>query len=367
MLAGMRPTAVSMILALLCGPCCAAAAEPPGDVVILDNYHRIDGTLEDDPTSKEHVLVRTATGTLRLRHSRVRSVELGLPSRMARLKDDDLAGLVELARWCRSKGHNAEALQLLERARKLPGLALEDAGLYAQLVDEAQGPEAALPLYAWYRSAGGVDRRLLGRIKELEEAGADLSGPGTAPAQAAEARPAAPAAVATAKPSDGLEQKGWGTESAQYSNPSELKLVDAGEKEGFPGPRKVLEVAFKGGDKDKAAVRRTVSYSVAPDAAVLAFTVANRGESTARIAIAVKTGSWVYFESDQRLVPAGQLKELRFDLRARTYKCAASEWAHASAIQNLDDVKELQVLIYNKSASGTVLLSEMAFAPSPEQ
>lgn len=365
MLAPMRLVAVTMILTALTGA--MSAAEAAGDLVILDNYHRLDGTLENDPASKEHVLVRNSQGTLRLRRSRIRSVELGLPSRMAQLKDDDLAGLVELARWCRDKGHNVEALQLLERARKLPGLALEDAGLYAQLIDEMQGPEAAVPLYAWYRTAGGADRRVLARIKELEDAGADLSGPGTAPAMAAAVKPEAPVATAVAKAGDGLELKGWGAESAQYSNQSALKLVDATEKDGFASARKVLEVAFTGGDKDKAAVRRSVSYSVAPDAALLAFTVANRSEQTVRIALAVKTGSWVYFESDQRLVPKGEVKELRFDLRAKTYKCAASEWAHSSAIQNLDDVKEIQVLIYNKDKSGAVWISEMAFVPSPEQ
>lgn len=357
----MHRRALSSLLLLAALPLAAAEA----DVVILDNRQRITGSLEDDPASSAHVLIRDDQGTLRIRRARVVGVELGLASRLARVRDQDLAGLLDLARWCRAKGHRREALQCLDKARRLPGFPIEAAGQYALLVDELDGPETALPLYVWYRGNGGRDNAVLTRIRMLSEAGADLGGAGTAPALAAE-RPA-PAAPATAKPiGDGLEVRGWGAENPQYANPAELKLVTGEAAAALEGARQALEVTSPGGQRDKTAIKRTVSYSVAPNAAVLSFRCANLGQTPIRVAVAVKTGAWVFHESEGRLLAPGASEALRFDLRTATFKSEATGWSHSGRVQGLEEVKELQVLIYNKDRPARVLIADMAFVGDQE-
>jgi hypothetical protein len=359
-------------LVVLCAAmACAAADGDSGrdDLVLLDNRQRLTGLLEDDPKSAEHVLIRGPAGTMRLRKSKIAGVELGLTSRLARVRGDDLAGLLALATWCRERGYHQEALDLLDKARRLPGFDRESAGLYARLVDELRGPEEAVPLYAWYRSQGGTDPAILERIRELVAAGADLDGAGTAPAAATHAVTAAPAAPEVERPASGqgLELRGWTAENPQYSNKAEVSTVNGGIKVGLPGVRKALKVELPpGGDKDKAAIKLGVNYSVAPDSAILRFTCVNQGELPLKFAIAVKTGEWVFHESVPQQVGAGAKAELRFDLREATFKTQASGWAHTAKVDGLDDVKEVQLMIFNRDRPATVLVSGMRFTGDQE-
>jgi hypothetical protein len=365
-----------LLVAVLAGVAIAAdsanaVVANPGDadrdVILLDNRQRLMGTLEDDPTSAEHVRVRSPTGVLRLRKSKVVGVELGVTSRIAQLRADDRAGMVALARWCRERGYHVQALELLDRARRLPGFTRADAGLYAQLVDELRSPEDAVPLYAWYRSQGGNDPRILERMRELEAAGARFDGAGTAPNAAVVATAATPAPEAPPATTQGLELRGWAAENPQYSNKAELETVEGGIKAGLPGVRKALKVELPaGGDKDKAAIRLPMNYSVDPATAVLCLTMVNQGDLPIGVAVAAKTGNWVFHESVQQQVPAGGKALLRFDLRDPTFKTQASGWVHNSAVVGIDDLKELQLMIFNRDRAATVLISGMRFSGDQE-
>ena len=358
-------------MVILCAALACAAAEAESgrdDIVLLDNHQRLTGILEDDPKSAEHVLVRGPSGTLRLRKSKVAGVELGLTSRLARVRGDDLAGLLALARWCRERGHQHETLDLLDKARRLPGFDLESAGLYAQLVDELRSPEEAVPLYAWYKSQGGKDPAILERIRELVAAGASIDGSGTAPATAVvAATPQAPQEVETAASGQGLELRGWAAENPQYSNKAEVTTVNGGVKTGLPGVRKVLKIELPaGGDKDKAAIKLGVNYSVDPATAILRFTCVNQSDMPLKVAIAVKTGEWVFHESVPQQIAAGAKTELRFDLRDATFKTQASGWVNNAKVGGLDDVKEVQLMIFNRDRAATVMISGMRFTGDQE-
>ena len=143
------------------------------DIVILTNEQRFLGTVLSDQPDADWLSINTGNGTLRLARERVARVEFGLTARMGRVKTDDLAGLIDLAYWCRANGRNPQALALLTKAVALPDCDLKTRGLYAQLVDEQEGADKALPLYIAYRNAGGTDAELLARLSELEKARSD--------------------------------------------------------------------------------------------------------------------------------------------------------------------------------------------------
>lgn len=331
------------------------------DIVLLDNGQRIAGTI--DPTldaGPGQVAINTGNGVLRVDRKRIAGEDLGFPARRQRVKNDDLSGLVALARWCRGKAMNTEALELLTVAIGLPGVDLPTRALHARLIDELKGPEDAIDLYRAYRQDGGQDEVTLARLSQLEKAIAAYEATGDVAVAAATA-PGGVAAPPRVKPTlqGGLEAKGWDQEALQWSNPVEAKVTTIDTPE---GTAPALQVSFKPGDKDKAAVKRSIHLVVGEDS-VLTLSALNPGDKPVSLAVAVKTGGkYLFHESPQMTVKPGKdLQVLRFDLKASNFKSAATSWASTGKIADLGDVKELQLLIYNGQSEGTLLVTGMGF------
>ena len=319
------------------------------DAVLLKNGQRIPGRVEPGAAGGDgRIAIRTDKGLLRLRSDLVERIEESYATRRARVPDHDTKGLVALARWAHGEGDRTHALDLLALAAKRPDCPIDALGLHAQLVDE-DSPEQALPLYQQYRARGGADAQVLARLRELEVAVAAHAGAGGA----AEA-PAKPAAV-----SDGFEARGFDVESPQWSNPGVVKVVTI---TGDQGSNQVLEVAYAAGDKDKTGVKRALRGVAVGEASDLALYVFNRDEHPVRLAVALKTGNYVYHESRSVIVPVGkEFQEIRFPLRGKDWKSQASNWAHSAEVADLEDIKELQFLIYNGKQTGSLLLDGIDF------
>ena len=369
----MLRTLSTILLGLSVTTLVVAADQSDVDLVILDNQQRIPGKLDEDPESADWALIKTINGTLRLRKTRISSVELGVTSRFKALKDDDLDGLIAFARWARSKNKHAAALAALDKAFNLIRINpkrpfdLSALALYARITDELKGPEAALPLYRWYRSYGGKDTDTIARLDQLEAivGRSDETGVPPPPAAAAPAVLPEPEKVASSA-TEGLETKGWQPENPQYSNPALSEVVPLLADEKLAGVKRALKVTFSKGDKDKAAIKKPVNLD-ASDEHVLSFQVRKQDTGSIRVAIAVKTGNWVYYESTVQTVKADDgWKELRFDLKAATFKSQKSEWANTATVSDIDEVKEIQVLLYNRDADGSALISGMRFLSDKE-
>jgi hypothetical protein len=336
----------------------AVGTLPAADFVMLDNDQRIVGTI--DPAAEagsDQVAINTGNGIIRIHKARVKGEDLGFEARRAKLKSGDLKGLIELAHWCRGKGMNQEAMDLLQQAMAMPGVELREKALYARLVDELKGPEEALPLYLAYRQDGGKDPKTIARLAELEKAKGEFD---TANGDAGTA--VATTTAAPAKPlvniSDGLESKGWAAEALQYSNPVDTKVITMTTGDGLSH---ALEISFKNGKMDKAAVRRGVHLTITDDS-VLTFWAQNPGDKPINLSVAVKTGDkWDFFESPQMPVKPGEFQQLKFDLKASNFKSVATSWANTGKITALDDVKELQLLIYNGHSDGSLIVCNMGF------
>ena len=320
------------------------------DAVLLKNGQRIAGTVDPQAAKDDgRLAIRTDKGLLRLRVELVDRIEEGYATRRSHVRDDDAAGLVALARWCLGEKDRTHALELLALASKRPDCPLDGLALYAQLIDE-DSPEAALPIYQQYRARGGKDATILARLAELEAAVAAHYGTGT-PANAEAAKPVAV--------SDGFEARGFAVESPQWSNPAEVKVIAiTGDK----STNQVIEIAYAAGDKDKTAVKRPLRGVAVGDHGDLKLYVFNRDQHPVRLAVALKTGNYVYHESRSVSVPVGDdWQEIRFSLRAKDWKSQASNWAHSSEVAELGDIKELQFLIYNGKQGGTLLLDGIDF------
>ena len=353
----------------------AVLAGDPGDIdmVILDNEQRIVGTLAEDPSDANFVLIKTLSGTLRLSKTRVASVELGVTSRFKQVKDDDLDGLISFARWCRTKGYHHAALTALDKAfivvrvdPKKP-YDLAALALYARITDELKGPETALPLYRWYRANGGRDSEAISRLDELEAIVGRVDIPGLVPPIAAASTASSPEAGATPGAlAEGLETKGWLGEAAQWSNPVAGEVVPLIGDDRLPEIKRALNVTFGKGGKDKAALKKSVNLDATEDH-VFTLRLKNKTTQPLRVSIAVKTGQWVFHESQIQVVKDDEgWKELRFDLKDTTFKSEKSIWANNAPVEGLDEVKEIQVLIYNKDVEGSALISGMRFLSDKE-
>lgn len=346
----MTRCSITCSLLALSGFICGIAAD---DVVLLTNGQRLVGTLDSSVEAKPGtVAIRTRHGLLRLRSDLVARVEESYETRLAKVANDDSAGLLALAKWCLSRDMETEARELLSRALKTTAVPVEARGLHAQLVDKVDGAEAALPLYRAYRDAKGSDSIILARLKTLEDV--ELK-----------ARTAANEPVASAQApvgTEGLETRGWDSESPQWSNAVTATLVNLGTER---GRNQAISLSFTGGDKDKVAVKRPLRNIQLGDNRELALYACNRSKAPLRLSLALKTGNYIFHESQTLVVPAdGTWHEVRIDLRSQDWKCEASKWAYSSAVAQLDDLKEMQILIYNGKADGTLLLDGIAFAPA---
>jgi hypothetical protein len=357
----MHRVAAVLVLAGFAGMAGAA------DMVVLKNGQRIAGHL--DPTidvGTDQVAINTGSGIIRLPKSAIATEELGYDARKAKLAKDDLPGHVALAAWCRSKGMNKEALLLLDRAVKLPGVTLATRALHARLIDEddkdpGHGPKAALELYRRYQADGGDDAATLARLAQLEKVIADykaqVDGVASTTATAVVPKP-----VPTIQ--GGLESRGWDNEAPQWSNPVRPQIISVTTDAGIAP---ALKIEFKGGEQEKATIKRTAHLTIGDDS-VLTFFAQNAGDKPLSVAIGVKTGAkYLFHESPQQQIKPGQpFQKLRFDFKAANFKSAASGWNYNTQVADLNDVKELQILIYNGRADGALIISNMGFPAKPD-
>jgi hypothetical protein len=333
------------------------------DLIILKNGQRISGTIDPNAdVGPDQIAINTGNGVLRLPRSAVDIQDLSFDARKARLNKDDHAAYVALALWCRTKGMTNEALELLDHAVNQKQVTLATRALHVRLVDEVRGPEKALELYRRYRQDGGDDATTLARLDLLEKVIREYETQSSAVTTTTPTTSTAPKLVPTAQ--GGLESKGWANEALQWSNPVKPQVISVATEAGnIPA----LQIDFSGGDKDKATIKRSARLTIGQDS-VLAFLAKNSGEKPVSIAIAVKTGSkYLFHESPQQVIKTSDsFQKIKFDLKSANFKSAASNWENNTPVADLNDVKEIQILIYNGRQDGSLIISGMGFPTTPD-
>lgn len=338
-----------LLLAVICPVLAAEAAPAVQDVVLLTNGQRITGTIDDTVVVRDgSTAIRTRGGVLVMRRELIERVEESYATRRAKVSDNDAAGLYALARWCLTKGLRDEAATLLALAVAVLGCPIEAHALYARLVDELQGPEASIPLYRAYRTAGGVASEPLARLKQLEDLLADHEKVANTPVEG----PAKPAV------NDGMEARAFTGESVQYFNACEVQVVKVTTED---GTNQVLRLTFHPGDKEKAAAKRPLPGISVKDTPMLTLYASNPTDKPVNLAIALKTGEYVWHESPTVAIPPGKgFVEVHFNLLEKNFKIAP-DWTPNAPMAHLDDVKELLFLVYNGKTEGELLLDGIDF------
>jgi len=119
---------------------------------------------------------------------------------------------------------------------------------------------------------------------------------------------------------------------------------------------------------EKVAIKKSLTYAIDDTTSNLAFQIRNLGTHPVMVAVALKTGDrWTFYESlKQQVTPSQEFKTLNIDFKAHTFKCEASKWQNSGTIVDLDQVKELQLLIYNNGQPVDLAIQGMLLGKPPE-
>ena len=307
-----------------------AAETTDSDVVVLSNGHQIIGKISD--VSPEQVTIVQAHGSVKLPRMLVQTVHLGM--------------------WAKDRGMFDQAYELAVLAWSLPERGPEAALMLAQLLDAQTGKQRdALPYYkAWRDQFGGEDKAVRDRIELLEKHFNDYENALQAYHQEI--------AKAQSDHLEGLESKGgWLGDNPQHANPINVTvqtIEDGGIK------NTVLSVGYGDGGKDKATLRRRVTFDGRKHP-IMVFEVLNSSDQTLPISIAVKSGpDYAYHESPvQNVPPNSGWYPVSFAMVEANWKSKASNWANNTTIKNLQNIRELQILFHNKSRSGSIFIDDI--------
>ncbi len=330
------------------------------DLIFLANGQSMQVLLErlPKPEDKELLLKTPGGGELAIDQSLVAEIRPGLDHRLAHYNKHDLNEQLELARYCLAAQRKEAALKLFEAVhaqKKLPPSQLRS---LAQLTDQFHGPEAALPLYQLYRDQKGKDTVTLGRLQVLEDAIAAHK------EKVAEIYAKNPSAKTI---SEGLEKMTtWRTENIKWANP--VSVTNHPIEMGGNRINTVLQADYEGGEKQKASIVLPTKIDVR-EQNMFTFFISNPSKNDIRISIAVKCGDrWDYFESRSKSVSAQSVwEEVSFDLKRNDFKSQASEWQHKDKISQPEAIREIQILMHNDKASGTLLIDGIGFSSSQKE
>ncbi|GEM_PF-2767971 len=344
-----------LIVAGLAGPGAARA-----DTVYFQSGNELSCKVIPPAEGDEYVRVLVGPeeqGSMLLRRESIERIEYDYDSRLAALADDDYPGHYELGLWCLERDLVDKALERLRHAHGHEGVPPESAFHIARAY-EKQGPPGLLnarKYYEAYLEAAPQGDRAEAARQGLERVNERIRAQGLDPQP-------------TPAPSEpqGLETGDWSPPGWGYD--AEVQRAQVQGREG----QVVLKIAYKHRDArgrlPRPDQRKTpVQLSVEEDLTgtpVLQFDVYNPEKAALPLSVAVATGpSFEWFESEVFTVPPEQWRtDLRMDLSRKTWKSAAAGWQHTTAVQNLDRVRNLILILHNEDRTGEAYVDAVRFS-----
>lgn len=169
--------------------------------------------------------------------------------------------------------------------------------------------------------------------------------------------------VAPEKPADSVDgiEAGGGWVIQTWGNAAALTENTVAEP--FAA-NKVLRVDFKKEGKDKVAIGKKIAVDLSGRNA-LSLNVFNQSDRPLGLALAIVTfPGYRYFESQPEIVSPGAWRlGVMYSLKDATFKSEASGWRYTQPIENLNDVREVILLIYHSTAEGALFVDQAVFAP----
>jgi len=149
----------------------------------------------------------------------------------------------------------------------------------------------------------------------------------------------------------GLEGGEWSVEG--WGNPGAVDHLDA-------KTRKLMKLIFVPAGKEKAAFRHSTGMGLPKNGK---FTLQVYSEKSVDVSLALSTSeAYIYHEAKRVAVKPGWNK-LEFDVSAKMWKTASSEWNYTQEIESPGDVRAVDLLVYNQKAAGDLYVLGMRYDP----
>jgi len=154
----------------------------------------------------------------------------------------------------------------------------------------------------------------------------------------------------------GMERGTWALE--EWGDPGAAEKVTIGE-------RKLLKLIFSGGDKDKTAFKHLTCFGVDRQGKIRLFVYLPTARPV-QFALALQTSvTYQWHESNPRDLKQGWNK-LEFTILSKDWKTAESKWEFAVPVSAPDEIRAVDLIIYNSQGAGTVLVEALHYDPDAQ-
>ena len=151
----------------------------------------------------------------------------------------------------------------------------------------------------------------------------------------------------------GMERGGWSLEPWGNSGAAERTLIK---------DKKVLKLIYTADKKDKAAFKHLTYLGLAKDGKVRLHVYSGE-DSPPKVGLAISTTrAYRWHESKPCDLKKGWNK-LEFSVGAKDWKTESSQWKHTAAVEPIDQVRAVDIVIYNGENSGVLLAYGLQYDP----
>jgi len=151
----------------------------------------------------------------------------------------------------------------------------------------------------------------------------------------------------------GIERGSWSLEG--WGNPGTADKSTQGEL-------RLLKIIFSGGDKDKAAYKHLTCFGLAHTAKIRLLVYAPEADPP-RIGLALSTTlAYIWHESKPVDLKKGW-NPVEIAAGTRDWKTATSDWKFTTTIEPRNDIRAIDIVVYNGEKSGSLYVLGLNYDP----
>jgi len=151
----------------------------------------------------------------------------------------------------------------------------------------------------------------------------------------------------------GVERGAWSLEAWGNSGSADKYVI---------GDHKLLKLIYTGGEKDKSAFKHITCFGVAHNAKLVMHVYAPE-DNPPQVGLALSTTpAYIWHESKPVDLKKGWNK-VEISAANRDWKTATSEWKFTTAIEPRDDVRAIDIVIYNGNKTGVLYVLGLQYDP----
>lgn len=340
------------------------------DTVVFTDGQEVTGAKVEVLRENEHgVDIKLSHGSVTVPWSRIKSITIDYPTRLAALKKDgrDSAGnLYDLMLLLLRHDMQVEAVSVSKMILSKENVSEEILISVADKMAPQKEWKTVRGAYEYVLRLNPARQDIRKRLDEVllltdNPAAADTIQPKVAladepPKTAEQPKPQDQPAPLEPKTIEGMEiEEGWLIE--QWGNAGEVAAIE----QGTTVKNKVLSVLYRGNEKDKIAVRLGGSWDLTSHESV-SLDIWNASDKSVSLTLAFNTmPGWLFYESTAKMIKPKEWTTVQFKLDTERFKSAATSWRNTGDLKNRDNVRQLILMIYNSQKDGQVYLDNIRF------